>query len=69
MLGTGEPTVAWLTSDPIDDDGVSVMVGFDGPAGPSTIGVYVDHNLGGMAKDVFVLPDGIDEVLARVAGG
>jgi hypothetical protein len=66
VVGTGEPTVAWLTYDPIDDDGVSVMVGFDGPAGPSTIGVYVDHNLGGMAKDVFALPDGINEVLAEL---
>lgn len=65
-LGAGEPTVAWLTYDPIDDDGVSVMLGFDGPAGPSTIGVYVDHNLGGMAKDIFVLPDAINEVLVEL---
>jgi hypothetical protein len=42
------------------------MVGFDGPAGPSTIGVYVDHNLSGMAKDVFALPHGINEVLAML---
>jgi len=65
-LGAGEPTVASLTRDPIDDDGVSVMVGFDGPAGPCTIGVYVDHNLGGMAKDIFVLPDAINEVLLEL---
>ena len=68
VLGTSEPTVAWLTYDPIDDDGVSVMVGFDGPAGPSTIGVYIDHNLD-MAKDVFALPDGISEVLAELQQG
>ena len=68
VLGTSEPTVAWLTYDPIDDDGVSVMVGFDGPAGPSTIGVFVDHNLD-MAKDVFALPDGISEVLAELQQG
>ena len=43
-------TVAWLFSDPIDDDGVSVMVGFDGPAGPSTVGVYIDHNLDGWPR-------------------
>ena len=66
VVGTGEPTVAWLSYDPIDDDGVSVMVGFDGPGGPSTIGVYVDNNLGGMAKDAFALPSGISEVLARL---
>jgi hypothetical protein len=64
LLGTEKPTVAWLVSDPIDDDGVSVMVGFDGPGGQSTVGVYIDHNLGGIAKDVFVVPAGMDEVLA-----
>ncbi len=67
MLGTGEPTVAWLISDPIDDDGVSVMVGFESLAGPSTIGVYIDHNLD-MAKDLFVLPDGINQALAELQG-
>jgi hypothetical protein len=66
VVGTGEPTVAWLSYDPIDDDGVCVMVEFDGPGGPSTIGVYVDHNLGGMAKDAFAAPAGMGEVLARL---
>jgi hypothetical protein len=65
-LGAGEPTVAWLTSDPIDDDWVSVLVGFDGPAGPSTIAVRVDHNLGGMAEDFSVLPDAIDKVVLEL---
>jgi hypothetical protein len=65
-LGASEPTVAWLTSDPIDDDWVSVMVGFDGPAGPSTIGVRVDHNLGGTAEDFFVVPDAIEKVLLEL---
>jgi hypothetical protein len=64
VVGTSESTVAWLSCDPIDDDGVCVMVEFDGPGGPSTIGVYVDHNLGGMAKDAFAVPSGIGEVLA-----
>jgi len=72
LVGTCQPTVAWLSYDPIDDDGVSVMVGYDGPE-PSTIGVYIDHNLAGMAKDVFAVPAGIDEVLVRLqdheAGG
>jgi hypothetical protein len=68
VVGAGEPTSAWIYDDPIDDDGVSVMVGFDDPAGPSTIGVYVDHNLGGMAKDSFALPDGINEVLTTLQG-
>jgi hypothetical protein len=28
--------------------------------------VYVDHNLGGMARDIFVLPDAINEVLLEL---
>jgi len=65
-VGGGEPTEAWLSYDPIDDDGISVMVGFSGPGEPSTVGVYIDHNLGGMAKDLFVVPAGIDSVLAMM---
>ena len=65
-MGGGEPTEAWLSYDPIDDDGISVMVGFDGPGEPSTVGVYIDYNLGGMAKDLFVVPVGIDSVLAMM---
>jgi hypothetical protein len=70
ILGTERPTSAWLSFDPIDDDGVSVMVGFEaqgqGQGQESTLGIYVDHNLGGIAKDVFALPAGIGEVLTRL---
>ncbi len=62
-VGTGEPTVAWLTHDPIDDDGVCALVEFDGPGEPSTIGVFIDHNLGGMAKDVFAVPVRVGDVI------
>jgi hypothetical protein len=55
-LAESQPTEAWLSFDPVDDDGVSVMVGFDGPAGPDSLGLYVDHNLGGMAKDALATP-------------
>ena len=65
-VGAWEPTAAWLSFDPVDDDGVSVMVGFEGAGAPSTVGVYVDHNLGAMAKDAFVVPAGIDQVLAEL---
>jgi hypothetical protein len=68
-MGTDNPTVAWLSYDPIDDDGVNVMVGFDGPHGPTAVGVYVDHNLGGMAKDAFAVPAAMDEVLAKLRHG
>jgi hypothetical protein len=66
LVGTGGPTVAWLSSDPVHDDGVSVMVGFDGPGGPSTIGLYVDHNANGMGTDIFAAPWAIDEAVARL---
>jgi hypothetical protein len=66
LLGSAEPTVAWLSYEAFHDDGVSVMVGFDSPGGPSTIGVYVDHNLGGMAKDILAVPSGMDELLAEM---
>jgi hypothetical protein len=66
-VGQATPTEAWLTFDAVDDDGVSVMVGFEGPAGPHTLGVYIDHNLGGIAKDSFVVPATIDEVMARLS--
>jgi hypothetical protein len=60
------PDEAWLGYDPVDDDGVNVMVGFDGARGHHTVGIYVDHNLGGMAKDAFVVPVTIAEVLAKL---
>ncbi len=50
----------------MNDDGVSVIVGFDGPGGADTVGVYVDHNLDGMAKDVFAVPADVDVVLTDV---
>ncbi len=66
VVGVWEPSAAWLSFDPVNDDGVSAMVGFEGPGVQSTVGVYVDHNLGAMAKDVFVVPAGIDRVLAEL---
>ncbi len=66
MIGAPTPESAWLSFDPADDDGVMVMVGYDGPAGAHTLGVFVDHNLGGIAKDSFALPVSIDEVVARL---
>lgn len=53
-LGEARPTEAWLVFDPVDDDGMSIMVGFDAYGSSHTVGVYVDHNLGGIAKDAFM---------------
>ena len=54
-LGHARPTAAALMSEETFDDGVSVMVEFAGPGyEPHTLGIYIDHNLGGLAKDAFL---------------
>ena len=45
-----KPTAALLVHEEAFDDGVSVVVEF----GSHTLGVYVDHNRGGLVKDVFL---------------
>jgi hypothetical protein len=55
-LGKVEPTAAALMYDEVFDDGVTVLVEFSGPgAEPHTVGIYVDHNLGGLVKDSFLV--------------
>ncbi len=66
LVRHSSPTGAWLSNDPVHDDGVTVMVGFAGPAGPDVVGLYVDHNLGGVAKDAFALAADIDEVVSAL---
>src|SRR4051812_6684683 len=54
-LGHVRPTAAALLHENVFDDGVSVMVEFSSPgAEPHTVGVYVDHNLGGLVRDTFL---------------
>lgn len=54
-LGGVQPTVAALMSEEAFDDGFSVMVEFAGPnVETHTVGIYVDHNLGGLVKDAFL---------------
>jgi hypothetical protein len=49
------PTAAALLDEPAFDDGVSVMVEFAEPGGGfHTLSVYIDHNLGGLVKDVLL---------------
>jgi hypothetical protein len=64
-LGAARPTAAVLIEEPEYDDGVTVMVEFDGAHG---IGVYIDHNLGGLVKDAF-LTDTRDEFCADLPDG
>jgi hypothetical protein len=61
-LGRARPAAAILLEEPAFDDGVSVMVEFLEPGGESyTFGIYIDHNLGGLVKDV-VLAGPLGEV-------
>ena len=55
-LGRARPVAALLMCEYDGfDDGVSVMVEFAAPgAEPHTLGIYIDHNLGGPVKDVFL---------------
>lgn len=54
-LGHARPTAAALMSEDAFDDGMSVMVEFAGPEyEPHTLGIYIDHNLGGLVKDAFL---------------
>jgi hypothetical protein len=55
-LGRARPVAALLMcEDDGFDDGMSVMVEFATPgAEPHTLGIYIDHNMGGLVKDVFL---------------
>jgi hypothetical protein len=61
-IGGAQPTGAALMHEEAFDDGVSVMVEFMHPnIETHTIGIYIDHNMGGLVKDVF-LAGPLDEV-------
>jgi hypothetical protein len=54
-LGQAQPTAAALMYEEAFDDGMSVMVEFTAPGVDThTVGIYIDHNLGGLVKDVFL---------------
>lgn len=54
-VGRARPVAALLMCEDAFDDGVSVMVEFTRPsAQPHTLGVYIDHNMGGLVKDAFL---------------
>jgi hypothetical protein len=55
-LGQARPVDAMLMCDDEGlDDGVSVMVEFAAPGIEThTLGVYIDHNMGGLVKDAFL---------------
>jgi hypothetical protein len=53
-LGLSRPTAAALMSDEVFDDGVSVLVQFSAAVEQHTLVIYIDHNMGGLVKDVFL---------------
>jgi len=56
-LGIGRATpLRAVEVSHVQGDGVSLIIDFDQPTAAHTVGVYVDHNLLGMAKDLFVGP-------------
>ena len=65
-LGTAAPRAAALMYEEAFDDGASVMVEFTAPGVQThTIGIYIDHNIGGLVKDVF-LAGPLSEVRAHM---
>jgi hypothetical protein len=66
-LGRARPAAAALMSEQVFDDGGSVLIEFRAPgAEPHTVCVYVDHNMGGLVKDVF-LAGPLAEIRGRIA--
>ncbi len=66
-VGAGRPVAAALQYDEAFDDGVSVIVEFDGyDDEPHTLGIYIDHNIGGLVKDVF-LAGPLSDVRAKLS--
>jgi len=54
-LGRARPVAALVMCDDVFDDGTSILIEFDRPnADPHTLGLYIDHNMGGIVKDAFV---------------
>jgi len=67
-IGRTRPTTASLMEEPAFDDGFSLLVEYETPGdGAHTLGLYVDHNLGGLVKDAFVAGP-LAEVRGQLAG-
>lgn len=67
-LGAAQGRRALIMRDAVFDDAVNVLVEFERPARePYLVGLLVDHNLGGIAKDLLVGPN-LTELKESVAG-
>jgi hypothetical protein len=68
-LGRARPVTALMMCDDSFDDGRSVLIDFATPDAEShTLGVYIDHNMGGLVKDAFVAGP-LAGVSAQLASG
>jgi hypothetical protein len=67
-IGTATPTGAWVIPDGDFDDGELLFAEFEQPGCPKhTVGIYVDHNMGGAAK-IIGLTVAMEETMAVDAG-
>ncbi len=65
-LDNTRPTAAALMSEEAFDDGISVLLEFEAPGIEGhTVGIYIDHNMGGLVKDSF-LAGPLSEVRAQL---
>lgn len=82
LLHGGAPWPAWgdamvdveilriaVLRERVFDDGITVLIEAQhGDEEPHVVGVYIDHNLGGMAKDI-LLAESIDQIEQTLATG
>lgn len=67
-VGEAEAVEAKLLRERIYDDGLTVLVELFWPDGQTgAFGVYIDHNLGGLAKDILIAPSvaAVEEISAE----
>ncbi len=62
-IGRATFTGAWLATDEFGDQDF-VVIGFEGTEGEHTLSALIDHNLGGLAKDLMLAPTGPEKVLS-----
>jgi hypothetical protein len=67
-IGAARPTRAWMIRDDDFGDGVVLFAEFEQPGSPNhTVAIYVDHNMGGVAK-IIGLTRSMDDTMAAGSG-
>lgn len=62
-MGQSRPTEAWLITESVEDESASVIIGFDGPAGPECLSLVIDNTSGGRAKDAVGISRPVSDVI------